>query len=885
MSNSVFKSPTKLLWPLISLIPIFLVGIPLMGTTDAFNVLRWFLVLFVFALIALPVSVFIFKGHRSGGFFLSTIVGLLSVGLIVWTLAYMKIPVFNFFGILLVMLAVAGVSYGIKPLRDGLIKKLSEDNVMIEIAFEETIFALCLTILCFYKGMFPDINGQEKFMNYGFIMSMLRSSVLPANDMWLSGYSINYYYFGQYIYTLLFKVSGIKTGVGYTVSMCSAIAIPFAMCYSIGTYMIDTARNCGLRASKYFSHIAGLLAAFCTMIFGNSHSFFYDTDGLGNSFLAFLQRRGHEVGRIDNFFYPDSTRFIGYNPDSAMIEGIQNGGDYTIEEFPFYSYLVGDLHAHVVSTMVVLLIMAVCIAAINRISTRPYGEPKLSVSYPLLMLSDDARKNYVMSEITSILTPEIIACGVLLGCAQMTNYWDFLIYFIFCSMTLLVVMTHNSNVFSNVLGACSFGAIVASILIGYLKFGNSPFLHVIIQAVILIVAAVLAFTFPCALSRTSFGMSFIFTAAHIIALSFNSNFDMISNTLGKCVNHSSLFQLWILWGTHVCIGVAFIVFTICIKNYTYATGKKSKSSAGSVYGAAPSDYPNPIARFFGERNIVDIFVCGMVVVGILLLIAPEIFYVRDIYTGGYLRSNTMFKFTYAGFIILSVAMSYAIIRLFWTVGKKGGYSTVAFIASIVFALMLFVPAHYTIAALNQRCGGNLTKSNYKTLDGTAYVTSYSSPNLDYAEGNLIPYMECVNWFNNNVSGAPVILESYGDSYTDYNFVSAYAGLPTVCGWQTHEWLWRFHGIVDEETDLLISDPEYDVWAMYLTPRHNDIQQVYTAENADQVMEIVNKYHVRYIVLGDLERAKFNYDNTEVISSCGNIVFSYGNLIVVETNPA
>ena len=54
-------------------------------------------------------------------------------------------------------------------------------------------------ILCYYKGFSPIINGQEKFMDYGFVMSMLRNDELPANDMWLSGYSINYYYFGQYI--------------------------------------------------------------------------------------------------------------------------------------------------------------------------------------------------------------------------------------------------------------------------------------------------------------------------------------------------------------------------------------------------------------------------------------------------------------------------------------------------------------------------------------------------------------------------------------------------------------------------------------------------------------------------------------------------------------
>lgn len=889
MNKSVFEEPFKLLIPLLSFVPFIAFGVPLMGLADTLLVFRWFIILLLFALIAYPISVTLFHGHRTGGFFLSTIVGILSTSIIVWTLSYMKIPMFSFVGICIVMLGIGGFAYGYKPLRENAIKKLSETNIMYEIAFEETIFAFVLTILCFYKGMYPDINGQEKFMNYGFIMSMLRSSTLPANDMWLSGYSINYYYYGQFIYTLLIKFSGVPTGVGYTVSMCSAIAIPFAMSYSIGTYLIDTAKNVGLRTARFFPHIAGILAGLCVTIFGNSHSFYYDPDGLGNNFLKFLQKKGYNVGQIDNFFYPDSTRFIGYNPDSSTIPGIKNGGDYTIEEFPFYSYLVGDLHAHVVSTMVVLLIMAICVAAINRISSEPYGEPQLNVKLPLIRLRGEASNNYIKSEIKRLVSIEIIAAAVLLGIAQMTNYWDFLIYFIFCSMTLLVLMTHKSNDFSTIPGFIAFGGIMACILGCYLVAGSYPLIHVLLQLFIFCVALVFCLMFPCALSRTSCGMSFLFTVAHIVALTFNMNFDMISNKLGKSVNHTAPFQLWILWGTHVGVNLVFILFTIIYKNYRHASSSKKKNvkanAKGAVYGA--NSYPNPIAKFFGERNIVDIFVCGMIVVGILLLIAPEIFYVRDIYTGGYLRSNTMFKFTYAGFIILSMAMSYSIIRLFWLVNSQGKYSVASFVVSVIFIFMLFIPAHYTIAALSQRCG-TLSKDNYKQLDGTSYLTTYTSPTLPEDmkySGNMVPYAQAVNWFNTNVSGQPVIMESFGESYTDYDFISAYTGLPTVCGWQTHEWLWRFHGIVDEETDLLISDPDYDVWSIYLTPRHTDIRTVYTTENTAEIQEIIDRYNVEYIVIGPLERSRFSYDNTERISSLGEVVYSADGVTIVRTTPA
>ena len=145
-------------------------------------------------------------------------------------------------------------------------------------------------------------------------------------------------------------------------------------------------------------------------------------------------------------------------------------------------------------------------------------------------------------------------------------------------------------------------------------------------------------------------------------------------------------------------------------------------------------------------------------------------------------------------------------------------------------------------------------------------------------------MECINWFNTKVSGSPVICEAYGDSYTDSCITSAYTGLPTVFGWQTHEWLWRFHGIVNEETDTLESDPDRDVWKLYITPRHTDIDIIYWSEYPADVQSLVNKYQIEYIIIGDIERYKYGYDNSEVFSMIGSVVFQYEDLRVYKVTP-
>ena len=115
-------------------------------------------------------------------------------------------------------------------------------------------------------------------------------------------------------------------------------------------------------------------------------------------------------------------------------------------------------------------------------------------------------------------------------------------------------------------------------------------------------------------------------------------------------------------------------------------------------------------------------------------------------------------------------------------------------------------------------------------------------------------------------------------------ISAYTGLPTVFGWQTHEWLWRFHGIVDEETDTLVSDPDKDVWKLYISPRHQDVDIIYLSENTTEIQRIIDKYQIEYIIVGDMERFKYGWDNSYIFYQLGSEVFRYEDLIVFKVTP-
>lgn len=854
---------------------------------DQGNFLVWWFVLFAFGVAAFPLAATIFSAFTGKGYGFSKAIGILTVAFILWTLAYIRILPFNCPVIFLLVLLLAGISWGVPQTRKAAVAALSSSSDVRNIAFEESIFVLALFAWCIIKGTRPEINGEEKFMDFAFLNALVRTEALPAPDPWLAGKSINYYYFGQYIYALIAKLSSIKTGVAYTLSMCTCFAMSFGMSYSLGSLFLDgsvrkgngskrffhvaagdknnlvTTVILGIRSKQFFRVAAGLLSAFAVTIFGNSHAFFYYQNGGGNFLLSVFKLCGLEVGRTDSFFYPDSTRFIGHNPESEIINSalkVVQEGDRTIHEFPCYSYILGDLHAHVISMMVVMLILAILYALYFRAK---------SISADTASAADYNMIKCLKNEISQLLQPELLIVGVLLGIATMTNYWDFLIYFIVSCMVLLIYCSKVSKKFASVSGAIFFVAQLTMILLSYLTFSSSPYVHVILQVLVLLVSIFGTSLLPCALTRTGLGMSLLFSLSTLSALTFQANFDMIANALALTPHHTSPYQFFILWCTHILFALVVITITICT---IWGKGTKSNDTEAALA-------QNTVSRFFSKMNPSDLFMSGISVVGVLLLAAPEIFYVMDIYGGSYKRANTMFKFTFAAFILLSLVIGYTALRVYSLKWKSTKGKVAVLCVAVVLTAALILPGTYPFVSIDQRTGP-ITMDESFTLDGTRAVISRDSPQLPGAAGDLEYYAEAIDWLNSNVPGTPVICEAYGLSYTDNCLVSAYTGLPTIIGWQTHEWLWRFQGIVNEQGEL-VSDPDKtDVWRDILTPRNSDVANIYTATDAATVSAILAKYNVRYLIVGNLERVQYPTIDDALLKSLGNVVFETGSLYIV-----
>ncbi len=907
----------------------------------------WWGILYLYGWAAFPLVAHFFRGFVSAGYSFSKVLGILLTTGALWLISYLKI--FESFSrpmtwVMFFLLAI--VCWGIPKTRNAAFSALSDNSNMAHILLEEVIFIAVLTFLCFCRGLSPIINGEEKIMDFGFMNSMLRYDGLPAKDPWLAGQPINYYYYGQYIFSYLVKMTGIRSSVGYNLSMCTAIVFPFMSAYALGQLFIDALRRkMDCKVSIHYLPFAGLLSGLCTMFFGNSHSFFYDEQSIGNKvlFWKIWKGLGINVGNTGSFFYPNSTRFIGHNPD-PYIDGLTDKADWTIHEFPFYSYLISDLHAHVVSLTIVLLIIAFMFIAVYHAK---HPEKALNLMCRRHNFSKD-----LVSEMNFIFRPEFFLCAFFLGLTQMCNYWDFLIYFVFCAMGLLVYFGRRSTFLCTFSSFLIFVFDVGAILGIYLKFSNNVFLHICLQIAVFMIAYMLSTVFPSALSRTGTAMAMLFSLSCAIALSFNYNFDMISNSIKLVDRHTSLFQFMILWLIHILVPLSLIALVVFTERHAYkrtklpalpapldlkrpdraeASSKKHTSSRSSVRSSritALEDDPDMSAdeigsivtndtssdpdtgvideasddsafeeeegsstprlllmiisffrlmdyhfarfgdmllcKFFRKRSIIDIFMVGTSIVGFMMILAPEIIYVPDIYGDNNQRANTMFKFTFAGFVILSLVVAYTVFRFMAHVTKQGNLSNWGLAVSILLlVLIIMIPGHYTLRALDQRVG-DIKMSRYIGLDGTAYLPNFIPVEKTFKDssmryqGAMVPYDEAIKWLNANEPDSVNICEAYGPSYSERCIVSAYTGLPDVVGWEVHEWLWHFHGWTDPETGEYKDDPETGSWARYLTPRHADVSAIYTDTNSIEVSRLLKKYDIKYVICGSMELDEFGY---------------------------
>jgi uncharacterized membrane protein len=258
---------------------------------------------------------------------------------------------------------------------------------------EESIFFITLLFWSYVRTFQPDIYGLEKYMDYGFVNTILRTSFFPPKDMWFTPYSINYYYFGHLTTAVLTKISAIPSNITYNLMLATLFAFCFTLSYSFITNILYFVQKEQGIKTFLFRHkitifIFGIITASLITLAGNLHILyiFFSSYNTENP-VPFTQLTPALLTAPNSYWYPNATRFI-YN---------------TIHEFPLYSFVVSDLHGHVLDIPVVLTIM--------------YFLFSMFIQKKIKVLS-------------------LFFLSFLLACAYMTNAWDGGIYLL---LTILAI--------------------------------------------------------------------------------------------------------------------------------------------------------------------------------------------------------------------------------------------------------------------------------------------------------------------------------------------------------------------------------------------------------------------------------------------------------------
>lgn len=707
---------------------------------DAWTFWTWWLLAAVMGMVAMPITGILFREFEDKGWMFSKVLAVVVTGFLTWFLVSVKILKFTApVCIGVSVICGMGCLFLMRRQHKKGVECLPLDHLEL-VYWEEVLFFAFFLLWTYFAGFHPAAYGTEKFMDYGFMEAMMRSETLPAADLWYSQGNINYYYGGQYFAVFLTKLSGSRVEITYNLMRTFVAGLAFILPFSLVYQMVkDRLGVFAVGWKKTLPSVTGSVAGISVSIAGNMHYVVYAC------IIPMIQKiTGQEA---DSYWFPDATRYIGYNPDVD---------DKTIHEFPCYSFVLGDLHAHVVNIMFVLLLLGILYAWIRTVRKKSF------------VSEAEGTKKFWMQQ---LLMPHILAVSVLLGMFHWTNYWDFVIYF---------VVTGGVILFANII-----------------RFEGKA-------------KTILAVT--AAQAAEVFGVS------ALVILPFTLQFETMVQGVALAKNHSLPHQLLILWGLPGILTVLFVASLLVQK----LRGAEKKT----VY------------NFLSSLKIPDLFALIMGLCALGLVLIPELVYVRDIYENGNARANTMFKLTYQAYIMFAMVMAYVIFRFLAVYRKK-----LLKIAGGAGLFLLVWTWGYFGNSVESWFGNVLDPAQYKGLNATAFLET------DFPEDAA-----GIRWLKENIEGSPVVLEANGDSYTEYERVSAMTGLPTILGWYVHEWLWR-NDVAD------------------LNEKAADVETIYTSGDDAQVRALLDEYDVSYIFVGSCERSKYGENlNNDMLKNLGEIVF-------------
>jgi len=810
-------------------------------------VLVWWLLATTAGIAALPWCWRLLGGLPDKGYTLARPLGLMLVGFLYWFLASVGLLQNAPGGIVLAWLIVLLVGVWLYRRGERLPQGYWRETFSVRVLAEVMKLGLFIGWAIF-RAYQNDTSTTEKPMELAFMSGILRSGTFPPNDPWLSGYAISYYYFGYVMSAMLTMISGVKIGIGFSLTIALWFGLTGASAFGVAYNMVRSrAFRHGLLwddgAKRTGALGAGVLAVVCVLFLSNfqfplielpyqsrsmpaEHFQFWRTQERTDFDASYKQVNDSpftitDPTRWEYWWFFRASRVL----TDINLDGTLAGGAQPIDEFPNFSFLLSDAHPHVLALPFVILCLGM---ALN-----------------LVLLPRNPN------------WPETFLYGLMVGCLIFLNTWDGPVYLMaLVGAYMLRRIIASSGRITRRDWAASIGYFVILLTIGvvsvlpflisfrsqaggflpnlifptyfphfFLMFG--PFLFLVGGFLIIetwrgrrtgrmnwtlgLGTAVVTFLFLSLLVVLFVGLASVIPSLRDSATGF------IKENGGWDVFISQLVQRRIDYGSTILVLLIAIVLIVA-RLFPQAGNLKQDEIANEPYSPATG------------------FALLLVGIAVMMILIPEFVYLRDVFST---RINTIFKFYYQAWVLLSIASAYGVWSIF-SVRDEAAPAVLRFLYGVVTPVVFVLSLLYPVFGIHYRMFVNTGRTNASelqaplTLDGTPNMTSAD----DYA---------MVMCLADLVKGDDVVVvEAQRDAYSSrYNRVGSITGIPTVIGWTNHERQWR--------------GPTFDETA---GGRGEKVNALYNAPDIEFARQIIDEYGIDYIVYGRTERDTYESTGEE-----------------------
>jgi YYY domain-containing protein len=807
------------------------------NTSPTLAVIAMYFFTWLLGLIIYPLLRLALPGLADKGYPFIRIAGLMMLAYLVWLAGSCGIPFTR-----TTILAVLGLLLLVGTVLAVLQRKALREDLRQHWRYYLVVEAIALvSFLCFLfiRMGNPDLwhpwKGGEKPMDFSYLNAVIKSTTFPPYDPWFAGGYINYYYYGFVLVGVPIKLLGIMPATAYNIVLPLLYSMLCLGAFSVGYnfYNFVAASNASQsKPDKIWRRAiwSGIATVLLLAVLGNLGTVqllikTFTTMGAGDMSLegaTLLQRLSWLVQGFSLFL--QKTPLPLYPGDLYWIPSRTIPGE-AITEFPFFTYLYADLHAHLIALPMALLSVA-------------WG---MSMLFSKCCWANMRGKLKVLSFIFSMLLG-----GMVIGALKPTNTWDYYTYLALSIVILVYSGWRNFKPNSKWRIKPSWQRITAILL---------P---------ILLLAAL------------SYLLYWPFNHWYGLGYSQFGYWTGSKTPLGSYLIHWGLFLFlitsWFAWETHEWMAstpmsalrklkkvkpwliliasiVLIVFFALLITKVVVALVVVPLGLWTIILLARPGQ---------SDAKRLVLFLIGT---ALMLTLAVELFYL----VGDIGRMNMVFKLYNQAWVLFALSAGVCTI---WTIeGLIHWRMRTRTIWQLGLILLVFSAAMFPLLATKDKINDRMDPDAAQGLDGMAYMRTATYSDM----GSTMDLSEdyyAIQWMQDNIVGSPVILEGQAYEYRWGNRYTIYTGLPGVVGWNYHQ---------RQQRAILRSN--------VVQERVDAVGQFYLTEDQGFVEQFLEQYDVSYIVLGQLEQVFFpgvGLDKFEALDGVlWDEVFHYGSTAIYE----